>query len=121
MIQDDDRKTAFVFVGNFSAHHREWLQSVSPTDSHGHATLDFANVSGCSQLLTGPAQLAGNRLDLVLADIPDTVKVPAMAPLGTLDHSIIGNQLDLRQNIPACTVTKEVFLKPQGCLTEAAR
>ncbi len=111
MIQDDDRKAAFVFVGDFNAHHREWLDSVSPTDSHGRAALDFANVSGCSQLVAGPTHLAGNRLDLVLTDVPDVVKVTTMAPLGTSDHSAISFQLDLRQNIPAYSVTKEVFLK----------
>ncbi len=34
-----------------------------------------------------------------------------MAPLGTSDHSAISIQLNLRQNIPAYTVTKEVFLQ----------
>ncbi len=61
VIQDDDRKAAFVVVGDFNAHHREWLDSVSPTYSHGRAALDFANVSGCSQLVAGPTHLAGNR------------------------------------------------------------
>ncbi len=111
MIQDDDRKAAFVFAGDYNAHHREWLESVSPTDSHGRAALDFANVSGCSQLVVGPTHLAGNRLDLVFTDVPETVKVTTMAPLGTSDHSAISIQLNLRQNIPAYTVTKEVFLK----------
>ncbi len=63
MIQDEDQKVAFVFVGDYNAHHREWLGSVSPTDSHGRAALDFAIVSGCSQLVVGATHLAGNRLD----------------------------------------------------------
>ncbi len=115
IIQDEDRKAAFVFVGDFNVHHREWLESVSPTDSHGHAALDFAYVSQCSQLVMGPAHLAGNRFDLALTDVPDTVKVTTMAPLGTSDHSAISIQLNLRQNISAYSVTKEVFLK--GALT----
>ncbi len=61
-------KLNFVFVGDFNAHHREWLESVSPTDYNGRAALDFANVSGCSQLVAGPSHLARNRLDLVLTD-----------------------------------------------------
>ncbi len=72
MIQDEDRKAAFVFVGDYNAHHRQWLESVSPTDSHGHTALDFANVSECSQLVVGPPHLAGNRLDLVLTDVMAT-------------------------------------------------
>ncbi len=72
MIQDQDRKAAFVSVGDYNAHHREWLESVSPTDSHDRAALDFANISGCSQLV-GPTHLAGNQLDLVLTDVPEAV------------------------------------------------
>ncbi len=101
MIQDEDRKAVFVFIGDYNAHHREWLESVSPTDSHGRAALDFANVSGCSQLVASPTHLSGNRLDPVLTDVPDTVKVTTMARLGTSDHSAISIQLNLRQNIPA--------------------
>ncbi len=57
MIQDDDRKAPFVIVGDFNAHHREWLQSVSPTDSLGCAALDFTSMSGCSQLVADPTHL----------------------------------------------------------------
>ncbi len=56
LIQDDDRKAAFVFIGDFNAHHREWLESVSPTDSHGRAALDFDNVSCYSLQLRGQEQ-----------------------------------------------------------------
>ncbi len=104
-------QAAFVFLRDCNAHHREWLDSVSPTVSNGRAALDIANVSVCSQLVPGPTHLAGNRLDLVLTDVPDKVKVTTMSPLGTSDHSAISIQLDLRQNIPAYTVTKKVFLK----------
>ena len=52
--QKDDQKAVFIFVGDFNAHHWEWLTSVSPTDAHGRAALDFANVSGCTQLVSGP-------------------------------------------------------------------
>ncbi|XP_068207436.1 G-protein coupled receptor GRL101-like [Palaemon carinicauda] len=49
-IQDDDRKASLVFVGDFNAHHREWLNSVSPTDRLGLAALDFASESGSLEL-----------------------------------------------------------------------
>ncbi len=68
-------------------------------------------VSGCSQLVMGPSHLAGSQLDLVLTNVPDMVKVTTMAPLGTSHHFAISTQLDLRQNSPEYTVTKEVFLK----------
>ncbi len=91
LIQDDVRKAALIFVGDFNAHHREWLASVFLTDSHGRAAFDFANDSGFFffQLVTGPTHLAGSRLDLALTDVPDVVKVTTMAPLGTCDHSVI--------------------------------
>ncbi len=69
MIQDEERKASFVFVGDYNAHHREWLESVSTTDSHGRTALDFANVSRCSQLVVGPTHLTGNRLSLVLTNV----------------------------------------------------
>ena len=51
VIQGNDRKAAFLFVGDFNAHHREWLNSVSPTDCHGRRALDFSTESGCDQLI----------------------------------------------------------------------
>lgn len=110
-IQSEDRKAVFVFVGDFNAHHREWLESVSPTDAHGRAAYDFASVSGCSQLVSGPTHHAGNCLDLVLTDVPDIVKAEVKAPIGTSDHSAISIKLDLRQPVPSYTITKEVYLK----------
>ena len=50
-VQQADRKSSFVFVGDFNAHHREWLGSVSQTDAHGRCLLDFATSSGCEQLV----------------------------------------------------------------------
>ncbi len=38
MIQDDDPKAAFVFVGDFNADHREWLNSRRITRSSGHGS-----------------------------------------------------------------------------------
>ena len=49
-IQENDRKAAFLFVGDFNVHHREWLNSVSPTDCHGLRAIDFSTESGCDQL-----------------------------------------------------------------------
>ena len=46
-VQESDRRASFVFVGDLNAHHRDWLNSVSQTDHHGIAALDFATVSGC--------------------------------------------------------------------------
>ena len=53
-IQQENRKAAFIFVGDVYAHHIEWLGSVSSTDHHGVVAYDFSNLSGCVQLINGP-------------------------------------------------------------------
>ena len=55
-----------------------WLESVSPTDRHGRDALDF---SSCEQLVCCPTHIAGNRLDLVMTDVPDIVDVFVGTPL----------------------------------------
>ena len=62
-IQELDRKSAFIFVGDLNAHLQEWLQSVSPTDHHGIAAFDFTNLSGCTQLIKEPTHNFGHCLD----------------------------------------------------------
>ena len=55
---------------------------------HGVAALDFATVSGCDQLVTGPTHARGGTLDLLITDIPDVVRVGIVAPLGGSDQGI---------------------------------
>ena len=43
-IQENDGKASFVFIGDFNAHHKEWLNSVSNTDCHSLRALDFSSV-----------------------------------------------------------------------------
>ena len=64
-MQQADCMSSFVFVGNFNAHLREWLGSVSQTDTHDRALLDFATSSYWQQLVAGPTHSAGKPLDLV--------------------------------------------------------
>ena len=68
-------KAVFVFVSDANAHHSEWLEAASPTDRHGFDALDFYNLSGCEQLVHCPTLIAGNKLDLVMTDVPDIVDV----------------------------------------------
>ena len=44
-IQENDRKASFVFIGDFNAHHKEWLNSIPQTDCHGLRALDFSSQS----------------------------------------------------------------------------
>ena len=45
VVQAEDVRASFLFVGDLNDHHREWLGS-TPTNRHGVATFDFAAVSG---------------------------------------------------------------------------
>ena len=62
-----------------------WSQS-SPNDRHGRHAHDFCNLSGCQQFVRCPTHIAGNRLVLVMTDVPDMVYVVIGTPLGTTDH-----------------------------------
>ena len=74
-IQENDRKAALLFVGDFNAHHKEWLNSVSPTDRHGQRAIDFSTESGCDQLIQRPTHRSGNILDLIFTDVPGGLAV----------------------------------------------
>ncbi|KAK3894304.1 hypothetical protein Pcinc_001927 [Petrolisthes cinctipes] len=106
-----DVKSSFIFVGDVNAHHQEWLNSVSPTNRHGHAALDFTNLSGCEQLITGPTHISGNCLDLVLTDVPGVVETIVLAPVGTSDHNSISCKINLEFTVPDITITRKVYLK----------
>ena len=69
-MQSVDDVAVFVFVSDANAQHSEWLESVSPTDRRGPDALNFRNLSGCEQLVRCPTHIAGNKLDLVMADVP---------------------------------------------------
>ena len=110
-VQQTDRKSSFVFVGDFNAHHREWLGSVSQTDAHGRALLDFATNSSCQQLVAGPTHSPGNPLDLVLTDVPGVVSVVVLPPVGRSDHFSLLLSLNVDQPVMDFTVDKEVYVK----------
>ena len=73
-VQAKDVRASFLFMGDLNDHHQEWLGSTT-TNRHGVAALDFATVSGCDQLVTGPTHARGGTLDLLMTDVPDLVKV----------------------------------------------
>ena len=58
-----------------------------------------------------PAHIAGNRLDLVITDVPYIVSVLVGTPLGTSDHCFISFVLRVEQSVPECNVISAVFLK----------
>ena len=110
-VQSVDDKAVFVFVGDANAHHSEWLNSVSPTDWHKRDPLDFCNLSGCKQLVCCPTHIAGNRLDLVMTDVPDIVDVIVGTPLGTSDQCFVSCVCRVEQSVPEYNIRRTVFLK----------
>jgi hypothetical protein len=113
-IQSTDPKAAFLVVGDFNAHHREWLQSVSPTDVHGRAALDFCTLSNCEQIVRGPTHNAGNLLDLAMTDTPDLVKVRICPPLGSSDHNCVRTSLQVEQVVSVPDSRRVVYLKSRA-------
>ena len=55
--------------------------------------------------------IAGNRLDLVMTDVPDIVDLFVGTPLGTSDHCIISCVLRVEQSVPEYNIRSIVFLK----------
>ena len=83
-VQAVDVRASFLFTGYF-----EWPSSgVGSTTTrrgwvlHGVETFDFATVSGCDQLVVGPANARGGTLDFLMTDVPDVVWIAVVAPAG---------------------------------------
>ena len=111
MVQSVDDKAVFVFVGDANAHHSEWLESVSHTDRHGRDALGFCNLLGCDLLGRCPTHIAGNRLDLVMTDVPDIVDVVVGTPLGNSDHCFVSCVFLVEQSVSEYNVRSTLFLK----------
>ena len=69
-VQADDVCASFLFVGDLNGYHQEWLGSTT-ANRYRVAAFDFATVSGCNQLVVGPAYARGGTLDLLMTDVPD--------------------------------------------------
>ena len=113
-VQENDRKAAFLFIGDFNAHHREWLNSVSPTDCHGRRAIDFSTESGCDQLIQRPTHRSGNILDLIFTDVPGVVSGNVGVPIGTSDHTFVSATVKTEQVIPEVVTSRKIYLKSQG-------
>ena len=113
-IQESDRKAAFVFVGDFNAHHREWLSSVSPTNCHGLKAFDFSSEAGCEQLVQKPTHRSGNCLDLVFTDVPGVVGCNVGTPIGTSDHSYVSVTIRTEQTVPDVSFSRKIYIKSRA-------
>lgn len=86
--------TELVILGDFNAHHAEWLSSRS-TDYAGRCAHEFALAYGYSQLVDSPTRIpdiedhTSSILDLLLTQRPDGYSISVDAPLGSSDHCLI--------------------------------
>ena len=109
-MQSVDPKSVFCFVGDFNCHHSELLGS-RITDAHGVASLDFATVADCSQLVNGPTHRAGGVLDLVLTNVPDLCNVNVHGNVGRSDHALLGVTMNLSPTVAGFNVARRVPLR----------
>ena len=86
-----------------------WSLSLLPIGT-GVMLSIFANLLGCEQLVCCPTQIAGNRLDLVMMDVPD-IDVFIGIPLGTSDHCFVSCVLRVEQSVPEYNIGSTIFLK----------
>ena len=75
---------------------------VSPTDHHENAAFDFANMSGCTQLIKEPTHKFGTYLDLLITDVPGVVDPVVDPPFGNSDHSSISFSVKILHFLTRC-------------------
>ena len=80
--------------------HREWLDSSSPANGYGRRAYDFANLSGCHQLVDKPTHFLDNTLDLLLTDVPGIADATVSQPFGTSDHNYISVNITTDYPVP---------------------
>ena len=113
-IQENDRKASFVFVGDFNAHHREWLNSVSPSNCHGLGAIGFSTESGGEQLICGLTHSSGYTLDQLFTDAPATATSNVGSPIRASDHRFVSAYIRIKQTFPDMSSSRMIYLKSQA-------
>ncbi|XP_047991530.1 uncharacterized protein LOC125230436 [Leguminivora glycinivorella] len=84
-----------VFLGDFNAHHEEWLFPYEKTCHAGREARKFAVSLNLTQLINVATRVPDvpghtpNCLDLLLTTDPDRHSVSVSAPLGSSDHCLV--------------------------------
>ncbi|XP_045454558.1 uncharacterized protein LOC123663965 [Melitaea cinxia] len=84
-----------VFLGDFNAHHQDWLFPYQNTDHAGREALKFALSLDLTQLVQEATRVPDvddhtpNCLDLLMTTDPDRSSVSIAAPLGTSNHCVV--------------------------------
>ena len=112
VVQAEDVRTSFLFVGDLNGHHQESFGSTT-TNRHGVAAFDFTTVSGCDQLVVGLTHARGGILDILTTDVPDLVWISVVGHIGYSDHSYLSAVISMAQAVPNLLVSRKVFLKHQ--------
>ena len=68
------------------------------------AAFDFATVSDYDQLVVGPTDARGGTLDLLMADVPDLLRVAVVAPIGNSDHSSLWAAISMAHAVQTCVL-----------------
>ncbi|KAJ0171262.1 hypothetical protein K1T71_012812 [Dendrolimus kikuchii] len=84
-----------VLLGDFNAHHQDWLYPHQFTDHAGRETRKLALALNLTQLVQGATRVpdvadqTANCLDLLLTTDPDRYSVSISSPLGSSDHCLV--------------------------------
>ncbi|XP_039748169.1 uncharacterized protein LOC120625207 [Pararge aegeria] len=104
-----------VFLGDFNAHHQEWLYPYQKTDHAGREARKFALSLDLSQLVHVATRIPDvnghtpNCLDLLLTTDPDSFSVSVSAPLGTSDHCLVKSVSNYYPPASDSTVKRRVW------------
>ena len=83
-VQAEDVRASFLFVGDLNCDHKEWLGST--TNDDGVAAIDFATVASCDQSVVSQTHASGERLYLMMTNVPDLVRVAVVSRIGSSGH-----------------------------------
>ncbi|KAJ8714624.1 hypothetical protein PYW07_002849 [Mythimna separata] len=82
-----------VLLGDFNAHHQEWLFPYQCTDHAGREMRKLAIALDLTQLVQGATRVpdvdTANCLDLLLTTDPDRYSVSICSPIGSSDHCLV--------------------------------
>ncbi|XP_045448146.1 uncharacterized protein LOC123656520 [Melitaea cinxia] len=84
-----------VMLGDFNAHHQEWLFPYQHTDHAGREIRNLASTLNLTQLVREATRVPdvdshiANCLDLLLTTDPDRYSVSVSSPLGSSDHCLV--------------------------------
>ncbi|XP_045447831.1 uncharacterized protein LOC123656168 [Melitaea cinxia] len=101
-----------VILGDFNAHHQEWLYPYQVTDHAGREvrklalTLDLTQLVNCATRVPDVDSHTANCLDLFLTTDPDSHSIIVSAPLGTSDHCLV-------KSVSVCSPPEEAPCGPR--------